>query len=710
MKIFATILAVMAIAVLLPMMSISIGNMYTLSHDWTTQELINQLTGEGYLAYSDIDGNWTVTGDATVEGDLYAEGLTATRVPFIGADGLFTDDGDLTFTAGTTLNATTIAATTVGATTLNAPTGRTATYVIAASDATVTEKAQADYVCTGTHDEVTIQAGIDAVYAAGGGTVYLTEGLFSVSKVTGQEHTAMILVKTGVELVGSGYGTHIKVPNGFNTDCSIVGSSDRVTIPEVSWDYTRIANIRFDGNRANQGGGVMQGYKSYHSYYCVIENCYFENFTYPGINPFYCGKYQIINNTCVNNRLTSQIYVDALIDSIVSGNIIKDSISPGILMDESRNTVVSNNYLVDCGTSTSAIEVRGNTLNCVVSGNVIDGCKRGILIYSTYGSSPTGDRYNTISGNNIYNATDNGIEIEWQVAFPSGYNTISGNTIETIGKHGIDIKSSNNLISGNFIAEVSQTAGNTYDCIYLEGSYANYNLITDNVCRRGALANKARYGINVSAATCTGNTIKNNDLVSSGTTSAFIDSGTNTQCYTVICDHFQDVQQPQDNGYVNNKSLSTGLPITMTPNSDQPDVARNVSWNFDSHAQITAFTIVIIGVDGQGRSKTVTITELDGWTGVTAVAFATFTSIQMTSRTGTGVADTMDIGQGSVFGLANPISAGDVFKVKKNNFNWPAASYTVNTTYNTVDPSTGGGISGGDDFTIWYKVNLNTLK
>jgi hypothetical protein len=47
--------------------------------------------------------------------------------------------------------------------------------------------------------------------------------------------------------------------------------------------------------------------------------------------------------------------------------------------------------------------------------------------------------------------------------------------------------------------------------------------------------------------------------------------------------------------------------------------------------------------------------------------------------------------------------------VKKNNADWPAASYTVDTTYDTVDVSTGGAIVGGDDFTIYYRSNLNIV-
>lgn len=60
-------------------------------------------------------------------------------------------------------------------------TGRTTTKVVAASNASPTSKAQADYVCDGTGDNVEIQAAITAASALGGGKVFLTEGTFSTN-------------------------------------------------------------------------------------------------------------------------------------------------------------------------------------------------------------------------------------------------------------------------------------------------------------------------------------------------------------------------------------------------------------------------------------------------------------------------------------------------------------------------------------------------
>ncbi|HUC96270.1 MAG TPA: hypothetical protein VMR16_01240, partial [Candidatus Saccharimonadales bacterium] len=125
--------------------------------------------------------------NANVAGDVLASsvtdsGLTSGRIPFASTGGLLADDTGLTWgsniltaptvsatTIGaTTGNITTVNATTVGATTLNAPTGRTANYVIAASDAPASWKAQADYVCTTTDISPAISAGITALSPLGG--------------------------------------------------------------------------------------------------------------------------------------------------------------------------------------------------------------------------------------------------------------------------------------------------------------------------------------------------------------------------------------------------------------------------------------------------------------------------------------------------------------------------------------------------------------
>ncbi len=172
-------------------------------------------------------------------------------------------------------------------------------------------------------------------------------------------------------------------------------------------------------------------------------------------------------------------------------------------------------------------------------------------------------------------------------------------------------------------------------------------------------------------------------------------------------DFFVNILAAAAAGIRSNEDLSAALPITFTL-TNQPDVPRTLTWAFDSHLQITAFSITFTGTDARGNTITETITQASGWTGETANAYATITSIIMTARTGTGAGDTMDIGIGSKLGLSNKISAAaQVFKVTKNKADWPAASYTVDATYSLVDVSTGGAIVADDNFTVSYKTPMN---
>jgi len=52
---------------------------------------------------------------------------------------------------------------------------------------------------------------------------------------------------------------------------------------------------------------------------------------------------------------------------------------------------------------------------------------------------------------------------------------------------------------------------------------------------------------------------------------------------------------------------------------------------------------------------------------------------------------------------------GDVYKIKKNNANAVVAGAQVNTTYDTYDMVVIG-LAATDDFTVWYKSNLNVIS
>ncbi len=122
------------------------------------------------------------------------------------------------------------------------PTGRTATNVVASSTASDLQRAQADYVCDGTADEVQIQYAIDAL-PAGGGSVVLSEGTFTLA-------AQLARAIDNVSIIGSGRGTRLNLDSStavvsvgvqagwallrFDTDA---GGVDTASASEFLLDY-----------------------------------------------------------------------------------------------------------------------------------------------------------------------------------------------------------------------------------------------------------------------------------------------------------------------------------------------------------------------------------------------------------------------------------------------------------------------------------------
>lgn len=180
--------------------------------------------------------------------------------------------------------------------------------------------------------------------------------------------------------------------------------------------------------------------------------------------------------------------------------------------------------------------------------------------------------------------------------------------------------------------------------------------------------------------------------------------------YDRYSDLFMDVLAVSATHIRSNEDLNEAIPNTFTLDA-QPDKPRTLSGHFDTHAQITAYTIVITGVDAKGNTVTETFTEAASpWDFETSNAYATVISIIMTARTGTGAGDTMDIGITDVLGLSNIIyETGDVYKISKNNANATVAGAQIDTDYDTYDMAVIG-LGATDDFTIWYRSNLNIIN
>ena len=120
---------------------------------------------------------------------------------------------------------------------VNLPTGRTATLVVAASNAPAASKAQADYVCDGTADNVEIQAAINALPVTGG-LVELSGGTFNI---------AGSLIVTNTNFTG-GSGIWLKGSGRNTTYLKQVASVDILQLTGTAIDfvdYPKISDLYF---------------------------------------------------------------------------------------------------------------------------------------------------------------------------------------------------------------------------------------------------------------------------------------------------------------------------------------------------------------------------------------------------------------------------------------------------------------------------------
>jgi len=150
---------------------------------------------------------------------------------------------------------------------------RTATLVVAASNATLLERTYADYVCDGVNDEVQIQAAIDAL-PAGGGHILCSTGTYSfTNRITISDNTTLEFQN----------GSTINVSDGSTNGLS--ASANRESLNGDTYislitnnDHTNgNSNIKIIGAKVDfgQGNGENNNFptNSYNYAGIWLENC-----------------------------------------------------------------------------------------------------------------------------------------------------------------------------------------------------------------------------------------------------------------------------------------------------------------------------------------------------------------------------------------------------------------------------------------------------
>ncbi|MDP3015249.1 MAG: right-handed parallel beta-helix repeat-containing protein [bacterium] len=384
-----------------------------------------------------------------------------------------------------------------------------ATKIVAASNSLNKEKA--DYVCTGTNDQITIQAAIDAL-GANGGAVYLLEGTFNISASINLDNVAPD--DSGKAIIGAGAGTVLKVvASSFNVKVIKASNVSKILISQlmaVNCGSDDGAGINFNTVTYSKidkvwAEGLCQGYGI--SFISSSNNIISENHIDDGDdNDEYWLEAGIKLYNSSNNIVVANNFENA-------GLLVRSS---------SNNNIISGNNIQLSGIGIWA----ENSLNNIISGNNIQQSNSyGMVIgYTTPSEQEVASAGNIIFGNNIQSSVGNGV-------YFNEFNSIfSGNNVLSNGETGLVVENANDsIISGNIFYDNGGVGA--YDSIYLAGGaagadYGDNNLISSN---RIYDSSGTGYGINIANSLASNNYLVGNFIDGAGLIKPINDIGANTK-------------------------------------------------------------------------------------------------------------------------------------------------------------------------------------
>jgi len=444
-------------------------------------------------------------------------------------------------------------------------------------------------------------------------------------------------------------------------NCHFENNRGAAHIESTDVRHMNITNCVFyrNGKGAYAHGLVISGAGD-----VVVSNCFFIENDYDGLMLYNNGQVNLIGCFFYNNRHAAIANVKNV---RMIGNVFYSNGFSGVAYDSS----IIGNKFIECG------------LNI-------------------------GDR-NMILGNYVYKAPGSGIDLGAGISSSSKYNIVANNTVKNCKSSGIDLRpeSEKNIVIGNIC--VDNNEGNYASAGGIRAFSTKLNIISGNFCYQEDSVNYHQdYGISLWSDV--GSTVRNN-LVNA-INQYNIGSTTMKNMYEYHSDLFMDILA-ENVDYIHAAITPDGAEHTDTSN---PDVPRNVMTRITNTDGSNPQTpdggdIVIEGKDARGIniSETLTVpnseipasshTDVYG-----SKAFAIVTKVTYYSESNSNI--TVSVGISDKLGLSNQIySTGDVYKVKKNNADIDVPS--VDVTNGTVDCAT---IANGDDFTIYYRSNLNIIE
>lgn len=453
------------------------------------------------------------------------------------------------------------------------PWGRGATYLVAASNAPAHVRAQADYICDGTADDVDINSALTAASTVGG-KVLLSEGLFSI--------TAKIVVPSTCALVGSGIDiTIIRVASGNfhrieNSDT--VGGNSKILLEDFTIDQNSTGSshfgVRFDGvsdSRINRvksinGSTTCTGIDVRTGSRVYVTDCVANSNSAHGIR-FVAMTYGEIRGCETRLNGDRGILFESgtcsycrVVDNIVVGNT-GSGLEYSPTSGTSYGTVIANNVVesnggngIAAGTNTQFTSITGNTSTL----NGTTTAHQGII---------TNGERQSIVGNTVRSNTGQGIDI----GYASGC-VISGNVIELNGAEGINIEGASTqadadecTVVGNVIINNGQTTGD----VGINLKTLDVGTTVSNCVITGNRIDGHATGINLNDARVTDNLVMNNDVTNN--TTPISDSGSSN----IIRNNNGYVTENSGTGTINNGATTVVIThgCSITPTLDDISVS-----------------------------------------------------------------------------------------------------------------------------------------
>ena len=333
---------------------------------------------------------------------------------------------------------------------------RSATLIVAASNASPRSKLGADYVCDGTADEVEIQAAINGL-PAGGGKVVLTEGLFTTAAdITGVD-----------KLTIEGQGRATLVQAAYNTSPAIfdMRGCDDIQVRNFAIDGqlgTYVCSGIDVGNCKRVLVEGMQFYNIYHSVRndgtgtvedLMVRNCY-------GYN-LYRGLISILG------ALRVSVIGNDIVDGAQEGNAVS---CIGFSWSDAhvgcQFVTVSHNHIYHTAVVTAGgnpysigIDAGHDTSDAVIADNTLYQC--GQAIYTEDGARTT------ITNNVIHSPGQEGIVVQGDRMVVSNNLIYYGQQVGIKVYHAAGGQWNDIIINGNVVYDCAQ--GGNHAGIHIQG-------------------------------------------------------------------------------------------------------------------------------------------------------------------------------------------------------------------------------------------------